>query len=129
MLLLLDTHLLVWTAHRPERLPGEARRLIADGANTPAFSSASVWEVAIKTARGRESFRVDAAELRSGLLAAGYREIAVTGEHAIAGGRLPPLHKDPFDRIMVAQAQVERATLLTADAAVARYAGPVRFVA
>ena len=85
--------------------------------------------MASKTARGRESFRVDAAELRSGLLAAGYREIAVTGEHAGAVGQLPPLHRDPFDRIMVAQARVERAALLTADAALARYAGPVRFVA
>lgn len=102
--------------------------MISDGANTPVFSSASIWEVAVKTARGCESFRVDAAELRDGLLASGYREVAVTGEHAVAAGRPPPLHKDPFDRIMVAQARVERAALLTADAAMARYGGPVRFV-
>lgn len=69
---------------------------------------------------------MDEALLRCGLLAAGYREIAVTGEHAIAASRLPPLYEDPFDRILVAQAGVEGATLLTADAAVARYAGPVR---
>jgi PIN domain nuclease of toxin-antitoxin system len=128
MVLLLDTHLLVWSVHRPERLSGEARRLIADADNTPAFSSACIWEVAIKTARGRPSFRVDAAELRSGLLASGYREIAVTGDHAIAVGGLPPLHKDPFDRLLIAQAAVEGATLLTADAEVARYGGPVRLV-
>ena len=126
LLLLLDTHLLIWAARYPERLPEDARDRIADTANTPAFSSASIWEVAIKAARGRETFRVDAALLRRGLLAAGYREMAVTGEHAIAVGRLPPLHKDPFDRILIAQAEVEGATLLTADATVARYAGPVR---
>jgi PIN domain nuclease of toxin-antitoxin system len=71
---------------------------------------------------------VDPRRLRRGLLEGGYREIAVTGEHAVAVVRLPPLHKDPFDRILVAQADVEGATLLTADAAVARYGGPVRFV-
>ena len=128
MLLLLDTHLLVWTAKRPERLPRKASRLIAGRANTPVFSSASIWEVAIKTGRGRTSFRVDAAELREGLLAAGYREIAMTGEHAVAVARLPPLHKDPFDRLLIAQATVEGATLLTSDAEMARYGEPVRFV-
>jgi PIN domain nuclease of toxin-antitoxin system len=84
--------------------------------------------VGIKTARGHEASRVDAAKPRGGLLAAGCREFAATGEHAVAASRLPPLRKDPFDRTMVARAQVERATLLTADTAVARYAGPVRFV-
>lgn len=128
MLLLLDTHLLVWAVHRSERLPRAARDAIADASNTPVFSSASVWEVAVKTARGRESFRVDAAELRGGLLASGYREVAVTGEHAVAVGRLPPLHKDPFDRLLIAQAQVERATLLTADPGMAPYGKPVRFI-
>jgi len=71
---------------------------------------------------------VDAAELREGLLAAGYQEIAVTGEHAAAVARLPPLHKDPFDRLLIAQATLEGATLLTSDAEMARYGEPVRFV-
>jgi PIN domain nuclease of toxin-antitoxin system len=128
VLLLLDRHRLVWRVHRPERLTGEAGRQIAGVSDEPASSSASIWEVAIKTARRRESFRVDAAELRGGLLAAGCREIAVTGGHAAAVGRLPPLHEDPFDRMLIAQAAAEGAVLLTADAATARYAGPVRFV-
>lgn len=125
---MLDTRLLIWAAREPERLREPARRRIEDAANTPAFSSASIWEVAIKTARGREAFRMHPALLRRGLLAAGYREIAVTSEHAVAVGRLPPLHKDPFDRILIAQAEVEGATLLTTDATVARYAGPVQLV-
>lgn len=92
------------------------------------FSVASIWEVAIKTARGRAEFHVDAEELRGGLLGAGYQELDVTGAHAIAASRLPLLHKDPFDRMLVAQATVEGATLLTVDAAVARYGAPVRLV-
>ena len=112
----------------PERLPERERRRLEDASNTLAFSSASIWEVAIKTARGRESFRVDAALLRRGLLAAGWREVPVTGEHAVAAGRLPPLHKDPFDRILIAQAAVDGATRLTAAATRARSGGPVRLV-
>lgn len=96
--------------------------------NALAFSAASVWEIVIKVGRGREDFQVDPRRLRSGLLAGGYREIAVTAEHAIAVSRLPPLHKDPFDRILLAQAEVEGAELLTADPMVARYSGSITLV-
>lgn len=126
-LLLLDTRILVWAASAPERLSDLARSLITDARNTPAFSAASLWEVVMKTGLGRPDFRVDARRLRRGSLQAGYREFAVTSEHAVAVARLQPLHKDPFDRLLIAQADVEGATLLTADATVARYAGPVRF--
>jgi PIN domain nuclease of toxin-antitoxin system len=125
-LLLLDTHLLLWAAGLPERLPQAARALIENSENQPAFSAASLWEVVIKCGLGREDFRVDALRLRRGLVTAGYREIAVTGEHAIAVGHLPPLHNDPFDRILIAQSEVEDAELLTADPMVARYPGSIR---
>jgi len=101
---------------------------MADPANKLAFSAASIWEVAIKAGRQRKDFVVDPRRLRRGLLEGGYREFAVTGEHAIAVARLPPIHKDPFDRILVAQADVEGATLLTVDATVARYGRPVKLV-
>lgn len=84
--------------------------------------------MAIKTARGRDAFFVDAALLRHGLLGQGYREVALDGDHAAAVADLPPIHKDPFDRALVAQARVEGATLLTADATVARYGEPVALV-
>ena len=127
-LLLLDTQLLLWSAGAPGRLPKAARTLIEDVGNTLAFSAASLWEIVIKVGRGREDLQVDPRRLRGGLLAAGYREIAVTAEHAIAAGRLPPLHKDPFDRILIAQAEIEGAELLTGDPVVARYPGPIRLV-
>jgi PIN domain nuclease of toxin-antitoxin system len=128
-LLLLDTQLLLWAAAVPERLPPAAMVLIEDPRETLAFSAASIWEVVIKTGLGREDFRVDARRLRRGLLDAGYREMPITAEHALAVARLPPLHRDPFDRILVAQAETEGATLLTADQQLARYPGPVRLVA
>ncbi len=127
-LLLLDTHLLLWAAGQPEKLSRKARKLLDDPRNTLAFSAASLWEIVIKTGLGRDDFRVDPRRLRRGLLDAGYREIAVTSEHALAVSRLPALHKDPFDRMLIAQAETEGAVLLTADKRVAKYAGPVRAV-
>jgi PIN domain nuclease of toxin-antitoxin system len=128
MKLLLDTHLLLWAAGNPDRLPAAARRLLDDPQNEPIFSSASLWEVAIKHGLGRGDFRVDARLLRRGLLDNGYGELPITSEHAVALDSLPPIHKDPFDRILVAQSMVEGITLLTADPLVARYPGPVRRV-
>ena len=123
MRLLLDTHILLWAAGQPEKLPKAARRLLDDPENDPVFSAASMWEIAIKQSIGRDDFRVDARLLRRGLLDNGYLELAVTGAHAIALDTLPPLHKDPFDRMLVAQARVEGITLLTSDALLAKYPG------
>ena len=128
MKLLLDTQLLLWAAGDPDRLSAEARALIGAPENELWFSAASVWEIAIKSGLGREDFRVNARLLRRGLLDNGYRELPVGSEHAVALDSLPPLHKDPFDRLLVAQAMVEGITLLTADAQVAQYPGPVRKV-
>ena len=128
MKLLLDTHLLLWAAGDPDRLSAAARALIGAPENEVWFSAASVWEVAIKSGLGRADFQVNPRLLRRGLLDNGYRELPVGSEHAVAIDRLPPLHKDPFDRLLVAQARVEGITLLTADTTVAQYPGPVRKV-
>ena len=128
MKLLLDTHVLLWAAAAPDRLPDDARTLLEDRATEPIFSAASLWEVAIKSGLGRADFRVDPRLLRRGLLEHGYTELAVTGAHAVAVDLLPPLHGDPFDRILIVQAQIEGIVLLTADAMVARYPGPIRAI-
>jgi PIN domain nuclease of toxin-antitoxin system len=128
MKLLLDTHLLLWAAGEPGQLPAPALALIDDPANELIFSAASLWEIAIKRRLGRNDFRVDPRLLRRGLRDNGYLELPVTSEHALAIDSLPPIHKDPFDRILVAQATVEGMALLTVDPVVARYRGPVRKV-
>ncbi|SNB73316.1 PIN domain nuclease, a component of toxin-antitoxin system (PIN domain) [Arboricoccus pini] len=128
MKLLLDTHVLLWAAGRPERLSPAAQGLMDDLANTLLFSSASLWEIAIKHSLGRADFQVDARLLRRGLLDHGYRELPITGEHAVAIESLPPIHKDPFDRILVAQTMVEGITLLTADSRLAAYPAPIRLI-
>ena len=128
MRILLDTQVLLWAAGMPDRLPPDARALIEDPANTPYFSAASLWEVAIKSGLGRDDFRVDPRLLRRALLENGHAELAITGAHAVAVDLLPPIHGDPFDRLLVAQAQIEAMTLLTADEIVARYPGPVQLI-
>ena len=128
MKLLLDTHLLLWTATEPKRLPKAARVLIEDAENELLFSSASLWEITIKSSLGREDFRVDARLLRRGLLDNGYTELPITSEHAVNFGHLPHAHKDPFDRMLVAQATVEGILLLTNDQKLQDYPGPIRKV-
>ncbi|WP_108462808.1 type II toxin-antitoxin system VapC family toxin [Devosia naphthalenivorans] len=128
MRILVDTHLLLWAATDPDRLPAVARTELENMDNVLMFSAASVWEVTIKNGLGRADFAVDAALLRRGLLDNGYEELPVTGQHAVQVGRLPPLHKDPFDRILVAQSLVEGIALLTSDALVARYHASIRQV-
>lgn len=126
MKLLLDTRLLLWVAGEPRRLSAGARRLIGDTENELLFSAASLWEIAIKSGLGRKDLRADARVLRRGLLDNGYSELPIRSDHVIATESLPPIHKDPFDRILVAQAMVEGITLLTGDPLVAQYPGPVR---
>ncbi|MGX9938102.1 type II toxin-antitoxin system VapC family toxin [Advenella kashmirensis] len=128
MKLLLDTHLLLWSAGNPSQLSRQAVDLIKDMDNELFFSAASLWEIAIKHSLGRDDFLVDARLLRRGLFENGYKELPITGEHAVAIGSLPLLHKDPFDRILIAQATVEGFTLLTADVIVAQYPGPIKKV-
>ena len=102
--------------------------MVDDPRNQPVFSAASLWEIAIKSGLGRDDFRADAWLLRRGLLDNGYDELPITGEHAVAIGNLPPIHKDPFDRMLVAQSAIEGILLLTADPIVAQSPAPVRKV-
>jgi PIN domain nuclease of toxin-antitoxin system len=126
--LLLDTQVLLWAAGVPRRLSPAARKLINEPDNELLFSAASLWEIVIKRALGRSDFRVDPRLLRRGLVENGYAELAITCEHTLAVESLPPLHKDPFDRILVAQSMVEGVTLLTADPQLVKYPGTIRKV-
>jgi PIN domain nuclease of toxin-antitoxin system len=126
--LLLDTHLVVWAFDNTSKLSRAAVTLLADERNELVFSALSIWEVAIKSALRKKDFKVDVHALRRGLLDNGYIELAVTSKHAVAVYDLPLIHKDPFDRLLIAQAQVEGITLLTVDAKVAKYPGPIRKV-
>jgi len=123
---LLDTHLILWASFRTSLLSEAAKRIIGDPAHDLFFSVVNIWEVAIKRGLRRPEFQVDPSVLRRGLLENGYRELSISSDHAIAVGVLPPIHQDPFDRLLVAQAVVEGITLLTSDPVVARYPGPVR---
>ena len=126
--ILLDTHLLLWAASEPQRLSEEAVTLISDTGNRLYFSAASLWEVVIKRGLDRADFTVDPHLLRRGLVENGYLELAVSARHTLAVAHLPPIHRDPFDRILVAQAESEGLRLLTNDDIVARYPGPIRRV-
>ena len=126
MKVLLDTHVVLWATALPNRRSEQITSLIDDPATQPFFSAASIWEVAIKSTlhRGVPDPRL----LHRGLLEHDYTELPVTSDHAAAVANLPPIHRDPFDRILIAQAQVEGITLLTADQTVARYPGPIRLL-
>ncbi len=118
----------MWAAGYPSKLSRAAHALFDDPANELYFSAASLLEIAIKNARGYEDFQVGPGFFRRHLLANGYIELPVNGEHAVAAYGLPPIHKDPIDRLLIAQATVEGITLLTADSKVAKYPGPIRKV-
>ena len=112
-------------AARGDNLSAGLRKLLEDQANRLVFSAASIWEIAIKSGLGRPDFDVPSGVFRRGLLEAGYQELPVTGVHAAALQGLPALHRDPFDRILVAQAMVESLTLVTADRTILTYPGPI----
>lgn len=128
MRLLLDTHLLLWAAASSGRLSSEARSLIEDPANDVHYSAASVWEIAIKSTLRRKDFRVDLRLLRSTFPVMGLTELPVTAAHAVEVTQLPAVHRDPFDRLLIAQSIVEPMVLLTNDAVLGRYGAAVRVV-
>ena len=128
MKLLLDTHLLLWAAEDAKQLPKAARILIEDLGNDLLFSAASLWEIAIKRGLGREDFQVDPRLLRRALFDNGYTELSITSDHVITIDQLPAHHKDPFDRLLVAQALIEGISLLTSDARLTSYPGHIRHV-
>ena len=121
MKLLLDTHILLWSAGQPDKLSTDARTLLLDSSNALFFSAASIWEIVIKRGLGRDDFKVDPLRLRKQLVINGYEEVSVSADQALAVDVLPALHKDPFDRILSAQARAEGMLLLTADSQILRY--------
>ncbi len=125
MKLLLDTQVLLWAAGQPKRLSRAARDLITDLENELMFSAASVWEITIKNSLDRADFQVDPRLFRRSLLDNAYVELPITSQHAVAVSGLPDFHRDPFDRLLIAQALHEGVTLVTSDAQVARYPGPI----
>jgi PIN domain nuclease of toxin-antitoxin system len=126
--LLVDTHLLLWWATMPEQLPASARIPLESAEPPPVFSVVSIWEVAIKASLGRSDFTVNPLALRMGLLQDGFRELPIQVNHVLAVQHLPWIHRDPFDRILVAQAAEERLSLLTADRTLLGYGDGVRWV-
>ncbi len=126
MVALLDTHLILWAAFQPERLSAKASKLLRSRGSPLAFSLATIWEVAIKTSLGRSDFSVDPHQLHQALLAEGFVELPIHASHIVRVASLPWVHRDPFDRLLVAQALEERMTLLTADKVLKGYGRFVR---
>ena len=125
---LVDTQLLVWNANRSRKLPVRVERLFRDARHEFFASVASLWEVAIKATLGKKGFDAGAASLRESLAESGFRELQVSGTHAEAVERLPLLHGDPFDRLIVAQALVEPMVLITTDARLGAYPGTIEVI-
>ena len=125
MRLLIDTQLLIWAVQDDARLPRAAATLLGDADTIPLFSPISLAEIAIKNAIGRPDFPFEAEPIRRALLANRAQELALTGDGAIRLASLPPIHKDPFDRLLVAQALAEAVPLVTTDKTLGRYPGQV----
>jgi PIN domain nuclease of toxin-antitoxin system len=128
MKILIDSHLLVWLSAATAKLPLDARKLIEDKEHRLFFSSASIWELTVKHSLGKNDIPVHPRVLHAALIENGFEELPVTSAHALSVGALPPVHKDPFDRILVAQSIAEGMLLLTSDEILAQYDAPVRFV-
>ena len=128
MRLLLDTHLLLWAAANSKRLSREARELLEDADNDVYYSAASIWEIAIKSSLRRKDFRIELPQLLSALPEMGLIELPITAVHAAGVSSLPPIHRDPFDRLLIAQSLTEPLVLLTNDALLERYRVGARVV-
>jgi len=126
--ILLDTHILLWSVYQTRLLSEETRNILESGSNRLFFSAANLWEITIKKAQDRADFQVDPRPLRETLLLGGFQELQITSEHAMAVGQLPKIHRDPFDRILIAQSAVEGCVLLTVDRKVSQYSGNIRKV-
>jgi PIN domain nuclease of toxin-antitoxin system len=128
MRILPDSHILAWFAEDDPKLTSEMRSLLESDDDELFFSSASIWELTIKRGLNRTGFNIEPRILHRALLDNGFQELGVNSRHAFALESLPPIHKDPFDRILIAQATAEGMLLLTSDETVARYPGPIRLV-
>lgn len=128
MRILVDTHVLLWAVAQSSRLPADARDLLEDTSNTLYCSTASLWEIAIKSALRRQDFDINLREFRLALETMEIEELPVLGQHTEAVVGLPAIHKDPFDRMLIAQSMTEPLVLLTNDAALAQYWDGVKLV-
>jgi PIN domain nuclease of toxin-antitoxin system len=128
MRVLLDTHILLWAVGDPAKLPREARETILDPVNEILFSAASIWEIAIKTQVRRRDFAANPAEVAAAAIDSDFHELPVRAQHGALTARLPMHHRDPFDRILIAQAMTEPVRLVTVDAKLGRYSELVRVV-
>jgi PIN domain nuclease of toxin-antitoxin system len=128
MRLLLDTHLLLWAMAASRKLPRGVKSQLLDPRNEVYYSAANLWEIAIKSGLRRADFRIDLEALMEALGASGFLELPITAMHAAGVARLPPIHKDPFDRLLVAQSMAEPMTLLTNDAVLADYWDGIKVV-
>ena len=126
--MLVDTHVLLWTLFEPERLSASAYDLLGSSENLVLFSAASIWEISIKIGTGRLNLVATAEQILAAALELGFEELPVRARTTLRVATLPMHHRDPFDRLLVAQAMDEPATLLTADAMLARYSELVSIV-
>ena len=123
---LLDTHILIWAAISPHKISSELASLPSDPSNHLYFSSASIWEISIKESLGKRDFKISSKKLHGGLIENGYKEIKVSALHAMEVIKLPFIHRNPFDRILVATAIWENMPLLTNDSTLSPYHSLVR---
>jgi PIN domain nuclease of toxin-antitoxin system len=126
MRILLDTHVLIWALIEPQRLASPTRRLLEDSENEILFSAASIWEIAIKVSLGRADFQIDPSEIVDSAVASGFTELPIRSQAALHVTGLPQHHRDPFDRLLIAQAMTEPALLYTADRQLERYSELIR---
>ena len=126
MTFLLDTQIAIWALFDDPHLSAEASAILSSRENTLQFSVCTIWEIAIKRALRKPDFQHDPREIRRFLIRHGCAELPIQSEHVFEVDTLPPIHKDPFDRLLIAQAMVEGITLLTADPLIAQYPGPIR---
>ena len=126
MRVLLDTHILLWWVMDDRRLPKDAERIIRDPDNSIFVSAASIWEIAIKASLGQ--IEADPFAIQAAIEPSGFTELPITGKHAAQVAKLPSHHRDPFDRMLVAQSLAEPMRLLTRDATLARYGDIVLIV-
>ena len=121
----LDTHMLIWSVFDDDRLPAAVVEILNDSSSELVFGVVSIWETAIKQSLGRFEFQEDADILRTGLLVGGDAELHIEIKHALEVRSLPHLDRDPFDRMLIAQAKVDRMTLFTSGTVIQKYAGPI----
>lgn len=128
MRILLDTHVLLWAVGSTRRLQGGTLAALSEPANDVLFSAASIWEIAIKFGLGRPDFVISPDDILRAALEIGFVELPISAAVAAAVAKLPPIHRDPFDRLLVAQAIEEPAVLYTADARLLGYSDLVKRV-